>query len=744
MSPSPTTAILVTGMHRSGTSATAGALRLLGVDLGATLLEPGQDNPRGYWENRRAVEIHERLLGQLGRSWYDVRALPEAWVDRPEARQAVRDIEALIADEFAGSTLWAVKDPRMSRLLPIWLEALARSDIRPVVLLVARHPAEVAASIQARNGWSAALSEMLWLRHVIDAEQASRSTGRTAITFDDILADPAGAMSSAIGRLGIKIGAAPAKMRRFIDAKDRHHQQAAFGDGATRLAAISVPAYGALQRIAAGEDAWGEIQTSARKFEAEWSQWGDGVEAVAEVAAKLQDELADAEARASRINSDLQAQVEWGVSAMAKHETLEAERARLQSELTAQLHWSEGAVKKQEATEAERARAQSELTAQLRWAEAAVEKHAATELARSEARTAATLASEQVLALGQKAMELEIALAQTNSSLIAQIRWSEEAVTRQQASDAHRAQLQSDLAAQIQWSEMAVTKHEALDAERARLASELNAQIEWSRLAVDKHEKLEAERARLASDLAAQIEWSKLAVDKHERLEDQRAAVASELAAQIEWSKLAVAKHDELEVERARLQVALTERTRWSEEATLKLETLEAERTRLGSELAAQVGLVEAGAAQQVALQAEIATQESALAASHAAQARTAQELDQSRQAGIELETQRQALIAERASLQSQVSSLGGDLERLQSAHEALSARLDSTLLELAATSDQLGAVLASRWWKLGRPFRAIGRTHSKTGQPPLAATDPTTSSVHDADGTQHDKVQGS
>jgi hypothetical protein len=48
-------AILVMGMHRSGTSPVARVLGLLGLDLPNALLPPGEDNPLGYWEPQDVV-----------------------------------------------------------------------------------------------------------------------------------------------------------------------------------------------------------------------------------------------------------------------------------------------------------------------------------------------------------------------------------------------------------------------------------------------------------------------------------------------------------------------------------------------------------------------------------------------------------------------------------------------------------------------------------------------------------------
>ena len=43
------TCILILGMHRSGTSAIAGTLNNLDVYLGSNLMDPGKENPKGFF-----------------------------------------------------------------------------------------------------------------------------------------------------------------------------------------------------------------------------------------------------------------------------------------------------------------------------------------------------------------------------------------------------------------------------------------------------------------------------------------------------------------------------------------------------------------------------------------------------------------------------------------------------------------------------------------------------------------------
>src|SRR5690348_5945376 len=83
-SPTPRRAILIVGMHRSGTSALTRVINLHGVPLGRQLLEAAFDNEAGFWENQAVVQLHERILEHLGSSWDDPRELPSGWLDEVE------------------------------------------------------------------------------------------------------------------------------------------------------------------------------------------------------------------------------------------------------------------------------------------------------------------------------------------------------------------------------------------------------------------------------------------------------------------------------------------------------------------------------------------------------------------------------------------------------------------------------------------------------------------------------------
>ncbi|MDB6163936.1 MAG: glycosyltransferase [Xanthomonadaceae bacterium] len=204
----------------------AGALGILGYSLGSDLMAPGPDNPKGFWEHAGVVAIHERLFKSLGTAWNDPRVLPHGWLDTAAAKDAQNALTLLLNAEFSGTRHWAVKDPRLCRLLPLWLPVLAKMGVTPHVVIMVRRPAEVAASLRARNDWPEGLSRLLWMQYMVDAERVSRALSRSVATYDALLADPPGMVKKTLETLLCPTIAmtheTTDEIRRFITSADRH------------------------------------------------------------------------------------------------------------------------------------------------------------------------------------------------------------------------------------------------------------------------------------------------------------------------------------------------------------------------------------------------------------------------------------------------------------------------------------------------------------------------------------------
>lgn len=218
-SPESRTALIVLGMHRSGTSALTGCLRLLGVELGSNLIPAhSEHNAKGHWEHREVVTLNERLLASMERTWHDERLLPNGWSKTPVAEAIVGEIKTLLQREFAHTPLWGLKDPRLCRLLPLWLEAIAENGAEPFFVLALRHPVEVARSLARRDGISQERAYLLWLEYMLEAEQSSRGYSRIVVSYEALLADWRITLSPLFLRLGPKLSLGEPEISAQIDA----------------------------------------------------------------------------------------------------------------------------------------------------------------------------------------------------------------------------------------------------------------------------------------------------------------------------------------------------------------------------------------------------------------------------------------------------------------------------------------------------------------------------------------------
>lgn len=200
-------AILILGMHRSGTSAITGAIAKMGATLPSGLMPADSGNERGYFEPERLVKFNDRLLSLGGSSWFDWTKFEPRWITSPPTA-LVEEAEKLIFDEFGNAPLFVIKEPRMCRLIPFWRSVFENLDIRPRVVIPFRSPYEVALSLQARHNLSFQRGLLLWMRHVIDAERDSRDWPRCFVPMDDFLED----WRNWIRRIALAIGVAWPKL----------------------------------------------------------------------------------------------------------------------------------------------------------------------------------------------------------------------------------------------------------------------------------------------------------------------------------------------------------------------------------------------------------------------------------------------------------------------------------------------------------------------------------------------------
>ena len=103
--------------------------------------------------------------------------------------------------------------------------------IEPRALLMLRAPAEIAQSLERRDGTTGAYAHLLWLRHMIDAERATRGMMRATVDYGTLLEDWRRVVASVAplaGRDGWVPDAEQAeRIAGFLDPALRHHRATA-------------------------------------------------------------------------------------------------------------------------------------------------------------------------------------------------------------------------------------------------------------------------------------------------------------------------------------------------------------------------------------------------------------------------------------------------------------------------------------------------------------------------------------
>ncbi len=150
--------VIIIGAHRSGTTATARALALLGLQLGQRL--------DSHYESKAIQQLHDHYLERVGAAWHKPHAFLE-WIESAEGKDdcvaylqdhAQREFNPLfgyrtnlkgwwLRARLRSGCAWGWKEPRTTLFAPLWLQIFPDA----LFLEVVRHPVAVALSIRQRE-----------------------------------------------------------------------------------------------------------------------------------------------------------------------------------------------------------------------------------------------------------------------------------------------------------------------------------------------------------------------------------------------------------------------------------------------------------------------------------------------------------------------------------------------------------------------------------------------------------------
>jgi hypothetical protein len=225
----PSTCILVLGNQRTGSSAIAGVLEHLGVDMGG----PGRvnrGNPKGYFEDQELEKIHSKILGRSGFRW-----LPK-WLRQRLRRlhQSPKELHSIESSTYeaqyrsmlaqrAEAKLWGVKDPQLCYLLSYLIRSCpdtvgfkfvlaTRPFEESVSSIVGRGVLTEARARQVLRGYQEALEKSLLAHKDIDAMEVS---------YHDLVETPEDMIRQLADFVGVPFSTDAVS---FIDPQLRHYR----------------------------------------------------------------------------------------------------------------------------------------------------------------------------------------------------------------------------------------------------------------------------------------------------------------------------------------------------------------------------------------------------------------------------------------------------------------------------------------------------------------------------------------
>ena len=200
-------------MHRGGPSVLSGVLQIPG----------GNSGP-----HREISALHEKFLSAAGSSWQQVSPLLAGWNEGPGAVWFRSELKDLLQRHCAAPSLYTFADPRLCKLLPLWLPVMEGLGLQPAYAIISRNPLEVAASLRTQDRVDESTAHLLWLQHMLAAEKSTRGRPRTFLTYDELLDDPLSAVRKIAFDLRLN-WPKPAESARnalceFINPELRHHR----------------------------------------------------------------------------------------------------------------------------------------------------------------------------------------------------------------------------------------------------------------------------------------------------------------------------------------------------------------------------------------------------------------------------------------------------------------------------------------------------------------------------------------
>lgn len=138
-------AVFIIGPGRCGSSCATGIMQILGLYLGTALIEGDRNNPKGYFENPYFIKLDNEMLEALGTYAFDSTPFMHD-LTQPEFDPYKNCYKNEMQQHFGQTNQFGIKNGKITLLLPLYARAAQELGFKIKVIVLMRHPEEIAQS----------------------------------------------------------------------------------------------------------------------------------------------------------------------------------------------------------------------------------------------------------------------------------------------------------------------------------------------------------------------------------------------------------------------------------------------------------------------------------------------------------------------------------------------------------------------------------------------------------------------
>lgn len=201
--------VIITGMHRSGTSMVAGLLQYCGLYLGNNLLGPGKTNSKGHFEDKDFLALNISILKKNRGDWNS----PPAHI-KFKGHRLKKDMMDFL-DKWPQDKIVGFKDPRTCLTLKLWKEIIDPAALKIVV--VYRPFEEIMESLRIRNKFSPEKSMKLSFYYMKALMKNLEGLNHIPTYYHEYFKNWEKELTRVCNFLGLKIPRSAIEIKEFID-----------------------------------------------------------------------------------------------------------------------------------------------------------------------------------------------------------------------------------------------------------------------------------------------------------------------------------------------------------------------------------------------------------------------------------------------------------------------------------------------------------------------------------------------